>query len=141
MATHSSIFAWRVPWTEEPAGLQSMGREESDTTERLTQVCGLGRQLSRVMSVQVGPICDFSSSDWGWEGRALLWPVYGGKRTSGAVRCPRKPGLGPGRLSLPPQSPGVRWLTQCPTWAEKNCKVMLQSQCPRQSGVFSPILL
>ena len=25
MATHSSIFAWRIPWTEEPVGLQSMG--------------------------------------------------------------------------------------------------------------------
>ena len=25
MATHSSIFAWRVPWTEELGGLQSMG--------------------------------------------------------------------------------------------------------------------
>ena len=25
MATHSSIIAWRVPWTEEPGGLQSMG--------------------------------------------------------------------------------------------------------------------
>ena len=25
MATHSSIFAWRIPWTEEPEGLQSMG--------------------------------------------------------------------------------------------------------------------
>ena len=25
VATHSSIFAWRVPWTEEPDGLQSMG--------------------------------------------------------------------------------------------------------------------
>ena len=25
MATHSSILAWRVPWTEEPSGLQSMG--------------------------------------------------------------------------------------------------------------------
>ena len=25
MATHSSILAWRVPWTEEPVGLQSMG--------------------------------------------------------------------------------------------------------------------
>ena len=24
MATHSSIFAWRIPWTEEPGGLQSM---------------------------------------------------------------------------------------------------------------------
>ena len=25
MATHSSILAWRIPWTEEPVGLQSMG--------------------------------------------------------------------------------------------------------------------
>ena len=25
MATHSSIYAWRIPWTEEPGGLQSMG--------------------------------------------------------------------------------------------------------------------
>ena len=34
MATHSSILAWRVPWTEEPGGLQSTGRKESDTTEQ-----------------------------------------------------------------------------------------------------------
>ena len=27
MATHSSILAWRIPWTEEPGGLQSMGSE------------------------------------------------------------------------------------------------------------------
>ena len=32
MATHSSILAWRIPWTEEPGGLQSTG---SDTTEQL----------------------------------------------------------------------------------------------------------
>jgi len=25
MATHSTILAWRIPWTEEPGGLQSMG--------------------------------------------------------------------------------------------------------------------
>ena len=30
MATHSSILAWRIPWTEEPGGLQSMGSQESD---------------------------------------------------------------------------------------------------------------
>ena len=36
MATHSSILAWRIPWTEEPGGLQSMGCKESDTTEQLT---------------------------------------------------------------------------------------------------------
>ena len=35
MAAHSSILAWRILWTEEPGGLQSTGREESDTTERL----------------------------------------------------------------------------------------------------------
>ena len=36
MATHSSILAWRISWTEEPGGLQSMGLQESDTTEWLT---------------------------------------------------------------------------------------------------------
>ena len=35
MATHSSILAWRIPWTEELCGLQYTGRKESDTTERL----------------------------------------------------------------------------------------------------------
>ena len=29
MATHSSILAWRIPWTEEPGGLQSMGSQKS----------------------------------------------------------------------------------------------------------------
>ena len=33
MATHSSTLAWRIPWTEEPGGLQSTGGKESDTTE------------------------------------------------------------------------------------------------------------
>ena len=27
MATHPSILAWRIPWTEEPGGLQSMGSQ------------------------------------------------------------------------------------------------------------------
>ena len=30
MVTHSSILAWKIPWTEEPGGLQSMGHKESD---------------------------------------------------------------------------------------------------------------
>ena len=38
MATHSSILAWRIPWTEEPGGLQSMGLQESDTTEHVHTV-------------------------------------------------------------------------------------------------------
>ena len=32
---HSSTLAWKIPWTEGPGGLQSMGSIESDTTERL----------------------------------------------------------------------------------------------------------
>ena len=36
MATHSSILAWRIPRTEEPGRLQSMGLKESDMTEWLT---------------------------------------------------------------------------------------------------------
>ena len=32
LATHSSILAWRIPWTEEPGGLHSMGFQELDTT-------------------------------------------------------------------------------------------------------------
>ena len=31
MATHSSILAWEIPWTEEPEGLQSMGLQKSQT--------------------------------------------------------------------------------------------------------------
>ena len=34
MATHSSILAWRIPWTEEPGGLQSTG------SQRVRQDCG-----------------------------------------------------------------------------------------------------
>ena len=37
MATHSSILAWRIPWTEEPGGLQSIGSQGVEhETERLT---------------------------------------------------------------------------------------------------------
>ena len=62
MATHSSILAWRIPWTEEPGGLQSMGHIESDTTEWLTlslsslfwhQGQSHGRQFSHRLGVGV----------------------------------------------------------------------------------------
>ena len=45
MATHSSILAWRIPWTEEPGGLQ-WGHTESDTTGAAehTQHAGLTKQ-------------------------------------------------------------------------------------------------
>ena len=36
MAMHSSILAWRIPWTQETDGLQSVGSQKSDTREGLT---------------------------------------------------------------------------------------------------------
>ena len=36
MATHSNIFAWKIPWTEEPGRLY--GVAESDTSERLSSL-------------------------------------------------------------------------------------------------------
>ena len=35
MATHSSILAWRIPWTEKPGGLQSIGRLQSIGSQRV----------------------------------------------------------------------------------------------------------
>jgi len=47
METHSSTLAWKIPWTEEPIGLQSMGLKESDTTKQLSSIQSLSRvQLS-----------------------------------------------------------------------------------------------
>ena len=34
MATHSSILAWKIPWTEEPVGYSPWGRKELDMTEQ-----------------------------------------------------------------------------------------------------------
>jgi len=36
MATHSSILAWRIPWTEEPGSYSPWAHKEMDTTERLS---------------------------------------------------------------------------------------------------------
>ena len=47
MATRSSVLAWRMPWTQEPGRLQSMGWRESDTTERLNHQHHLLTKSSR----------------------------------------------------------------------------------------------
>ena len=52
MAAYSSILAWRIPWTEEPGGLQSMGLKESDMTEQLT------------LSLSSYNICNLVQSIW-----------------------------------------------------------------------------
>ena len=53
MATHSSIPAWGIPWTEESGRLQAMGLE-SDTTEQLT--------LSTVATLSLNSTVQFAQS-------------------------------------------------------------------------------
>ena len=53
MATHSSILAWRIPWTEKPGGLQTMGSQKSDTTERLTHNTQQRMLLNGLQMVQL----------------------------------------------------------------------------------------
>ena len=61
MATHSSILAWRIPWTEDPGGLQSMGLQRVlDTTEQLTLASTIqSNRAAAVKSLQSCPtLCD-----------------------------------------------------------------------------------
>ena len=51
MATHSSILAWRIPWTEEPGGLQSWSLKELDTTEQLTLLITLCISVSLLIHI------------------------------------------------------------------------------------------
>ena len=49
MATQSSTLAWRIPWTEEPGGLQSMDCKESDTTKRLSMAQHINKGTYEIM--------------------------------------------------------------------------------------------
>ena len=63
MATHSSILAWKIPWTEEPSGLQSMGSmgSQRDTTERLHFLLSFF-QLNRVERPEGGALTPWDNS-------------------------------------------------------------------------------
>ena len=45
MAAHSSVLAWRIPWTEEPGGLQSVGSQESRTRLKRLSTRAEGQSL------------------------------------------------------------------------------------------------
>ena len=60
MAAHSSILAWRIPWTEEPGGLQSIG-SQSDMTEETkvkleSEKVGLKLNIQKMKIMVSGPI-------------------------------------------------------------------------------------
>ena len=50
MAAHSSILAWRIPWTEDPGGLQSMGLFSCSVQTRMSQLLNCGGALATVPS-------------------------------------------------------------------------------------------
>ena len=66
METHSSIHAWKIPWTKEPGGLQSMGSQRTgqDWVTSLhynhnNQQINLWRILGQLMKIVLVPICFF----------------------------------------------------------------------------------
>ena len=67
MATHSSILAWRIPWTEEPGGLQSTGSQRVDTTEwlyLLTYLPGLMDQSGTEKPAWFGGLMVLQWQNW-----------------------------------------------------------------------------
>ena len=55
MATHSSIFAWKIPWTEEPGSYSLWSRKEVDRTE-VTQHAGILREGEKVLIHSSGTV-------------------------------------------------------------------------------------
>ena len=65
MATHSSILAWRIPWTEEPGGLQSMGSQRVGhnwVTNTFTSSLGMIISQGNYLEEDLGMSSDFSTS-------------------------------------------------------------------------------
>ena len=50
MATHPSILAWRIPWTEEPGGLQSMRSQSQTRLKRLSTAHNVTWGISNIFS-------------------------------------------------------------------------------------------
>ena len=54
MATHSSVLAWEIPWTEEPGGLQSFGQQkELDMSQGLNNNSKLSHNLGEIHQVDI----------------------------------------------------------------------------------------
>ena len=119
MATHSSILAWKIPWTEEPDRLQSMGCKESDTTERLTkwgdETCLAFRTEQTLGFVEKTGLysgCEERRGCWGWGVQRRACPLC----AEGASRfslCSRVWGQAEGR------SADQRALFPCPVWGQQ----------------------
>ena len=76
MATHSSVLAWRIPWTEEPGGYSPRDCKESDTTERMsTQHTAL--KLAKLLNINISHLFSYRLL-FKWNNDrscvSILWP-------------------------------------------------------------------
>ena len=78
MATHSSILAWRIPWTEEPGGLQSMGlpRVGHDWVTKATHPTWKAKGYTKIQNwLKMYPGIEMLSHGSLWYGRETLLRV------------------------------------------------------------------
>ena len=68
IATHSSILAWKIPWTEEPGELQSMGLQRVAKTEATQHMFVLNLHLNHENSLSTDSMVNLSS--------VCYWPEY-----------------------------------------------------------------
>ena len=68
MITHSGIFAWKIPWTEEPGWQQSMGSQESYMTEQCSMQHACMHVMANDCAGKVTPIHFENKTLWerGW---------------------------------------------------------------------------
>ena len=99
MATHSSILAWTIPWTEEPGGLQSMGLQSRTRLERLSMQHAKHTRgfLLETWSLETGvQVPQMTAVPSAWAGQVLLFAVYqlclpwGGSQGPGEGRVTRR---------------------------------------------------
>ena len=85
MTTHSSILAWRIPWTEEPGGLPSMGSKSRDTPEWLNNnnyiyIYATGPLCSTPKTLQINyasiKICVPTDKISGFSITSMIWVKY-----------------------------------------------------------------
>ena len=74
MAAHSRMLAWRIPWTEEPGGLQSTGHKELDNVTKVTEHVQINATVSERRKWQHTPVfLPGESQGWGRLVGCLLW--------------------------------------------------------------------
>ena len=117
MATHPSILAWRIPWTEEPGGLQSMG---------LQRVRHNWSDLARGNLIYSGKLLRSGLEFKIWRVREMpSWQFWGGEQTNHFLNCYR------GEWLLGPQSMTARnyILPTTRMCLKENLKVAQQCDC------------